>query len=271
MRDGARTEPAPNPRPAFPMSGNPSATPPQPPTTTPPTPPAAAASSFGRFLHRADEGFFRLESGLNLVAALVILAVMLLGVFQVFGRKLINLPVPGYVDVIEFTMGVFAFIAIAYTQRLGGHVRMEIFLKRLRGRTLWVVESAGTIIVIAIMAVLAWFGYEHFLRAWNIGDSTIDIQLPLWPSKLLVPVAFAVLLVRLFIQLGGFLRLAADPGAEPVGIPRIETVDEQARHEIETGLAGEAHGADGADGADGGADGGAREARGEEGKARWTS
>ncbi len=237
------------------MPENPNAAPP-PGQPRPPLPPAAGAapSSFGRFLHRADEGFFRLESGLNLVAALVILAVMLLGVFQVFGRKLINLPVPGYVDVIEFAMGVFAFIAIAYTQRLGGHVRMEIFLKRLRGRPLWVVEAAGTLIVIAIVAVLAWFGYEHFLRAWNIGDSTIDIQLPLWPSKLLVPVAFAVLLVRLFIQLGGFLRLAADPEAEPVGIPRIESVDEQARHEIETGLAGEA-----------------REEEEEEGKARWTS
>lgn len=261
------------------MPGNPSATPPA--GGARPPPPAAPLPSFGRFLQRADEGFFRLESGLNLVAALVILAVMLIGVFQVLGRKLVNLPVPGYVDVIEFTMGVFAFIAIAYTQRLGGHVRMEILLKRLRGRTFWIVEAVGTVIVIAIVAVLAWFGYEHFLRAWSIGDSTIDIQLPLWPSKLLVPAAFAVLLVRLFIQLGGFLRLSADPEAEPVGIPRIESVDEQARHEIETGLAGEAREAGGTDGrTDGGgpaaaataaADGGTREAREEEGKARWTS
>ena len=159
--------------------------------------------------------------------------------FQVFGRKLINLPVPGYVDVIEFMMTVFAFLSIAYTQRLGGHVRMEIILKRFRGRTLWIVESLGTLTIIGIVAILAWYGYEHFLRAWTIGDSTIDIEIPLWPSKLLVPVAFAVLLVRLFIQLLGFLRLSAHPEAEPVGIPLIESVDEQAQHEIETGLAGE--------------------------------
>ena len=196
-------------------------------------------SPFARLLGAADEGFFKLESGLNLIAALVILAVMFIGVFQVFGRKLINLPVPGYVDVIEFVMTVFAFLSIAYTQRLGGHVRMEIILKRFRGRALWVVEALGTLTVIGIVAILAWYGYEHFLRAWTIGDSTIDIEIPLWPSKLLVPVAFAVLLVRLFIQLLGFLRLSAHPEAEPVGIPLIESVDEQAQHEIETGLAGE--------------------------------
>ena len=201
--------------------------------------PDSGRSPFARLLGAADEGFFKFESALNLIAALVILAVMFIGVFQVFGRKLINLPVPGYVDVIEFVMTVFAFISIAYTQRLGGHVRMEIIIKRFRGRALWIVEFLGTLTVIGIVAILAWFGYEHFLRAWNIGDSTIDIEIPLWPSKLLVPVAFAILLVRLFIQLLGFLRLSADPDAEPVGIPLIETVDEQAQHEIDTGLAGE--------------------------------
>ena len=202
-------------------------------------PPDSRRTPFARLLGAADEGFFKFESALNLIAALVILAVMFIGVFQVFGRKLINLPVPGYVDVIEFVMTVFAFISIAYTQRLGGHVRMEIIIKRFRGRALWIVEFLGTLTVIGIVAILAWFGYEHFLRAWNIGDSTIDIEIPLWPSKLLVPVAFAILLVRLFIQLLGFLRLSAEPDAEPVGIPLIETVDEQAQHEIETGLAGE--------------------------------
>ena len=202
-------------------------------------PPVSGRSPFARFLGAADEGFFKFESALNLIAALVILAVMFIGVFQVFGRKLINFPVPGYVDVIEFVMTVFAFISIAYTQRLGGHVRMEIILKRLRGRVLWLVEFLGTLTVLVIVGILAWFGYEHFLRAWTIGDSSIDIQIPIWPSKLLVPIAFAILLVRLFIQLLGFLRLSAEPNAEPIGIPLIETVDEQAQHEIDTGLAGE--------------------------------
>ena len=205
-------------------------------------------SPFSRLLRAADEGFFRVESGLNLVAALVILAVMLIGVFQVFGRKLINLPVPGYVDVIEFVMTVFAFISIAYTQRVGGHVRMEIILKHLRGRTLWIVEAFGTLLIIGIIGILTWFAYTHFLRAWTIGDSTIDIEIPLWPSKLLVPIAFAILLVRLVIQLLGFLRLSVHPDADAVGVPLIESVDEQAQHEIATGLAGESEGAEEPDG-----------------------
>ncbi|MEM7251361.1 MAG: TRAP transporter small permease, partial [Pseudomonadota bacterium] len=80
----------------------------------------AALSPGARMLARVDAGFFKLEKFLNLIASLVILGVMFIGVFQVFGRKLLNFPVPGYVDIIEMVMTVFAFVAIAYCQRLGG-------------------------------------------------------------------------------------------------------------------------------------------------------
>ncbi len=190
-------------------------------------------------LKGVDEAFFQVEKFLNLIAALVIMAIMLIGTYQVFGRKLLSIPVPGYVDWIEMAMTVFAFVAISYTQRLGGHVRMEIILGRMKGRLLYFFEIFGTICAIFIVAVLAYYGYEHFLRAFEIGDSTIDIELPVWPSKLLVPFAFGILLVRLVIQLIGFIRLFLHPDAEPIGVPKIETVDEQAQHEIDAGLAGE--------------------------------
>jgi C4-dicarboxylate transporter DctQ subunit len=190
-------------------------------------------------LKRVDEQFFKFEKFLNLIASLTIMAVMFIGVFQVFGRKFLNYPVPGYVDVIEMTMAIFAFIAISYCQRLGGHVRMEIILGRFTGRLLYTFEVLATVVAITIIIILIYFSYEHFLRAYTIGDSTIDIELPVWPSKLLVPVAFSILLVRLSIQLVGFIRLFMSPEAAPIGIPLIETVDEQAQHEIDAGLAGE--------------------------------
>lgn len=192
-----------------------------------------------RMLKSVDEAFFQVEKLLNLIAAVVILGIMFIGTYQVFGRKLLNAPVPGYVDWIEMIMTVFAFVAISYTQRLGGHVRMEIILGQLKGRLLYFLEIFGTICAIFIVTVLAYYGYEHFLRAFEIGDSTIDIELPVWPSKLLVPFAFGILIIRLIIQLFGFIRLFLHPDAEPIGVPKIETVDEQAQHEIDAGLAGE--------------------------------
>ena len=199
----------------------------------------AHLSPGARMLKRVDERFFVVEKSLNFIAGLVILGVMFVGVFQVFGRKFLNFPIPGYVDIIEMVMTVFAFISIAYCQRLGGHVRMEIILGRLQGRVLYALEALGSLVALGIVLILMSFGYEHFLRAWEIGDSTIDAELPIWPSKLLVPIAFALLAIRLLIQFLGFVRLWLDPDREQIGVPKIETVDEQAQHEIDTGLAAE--------------------------------
>lgn len=201
---------------------------------------SSALSPGAQMLKGVDEGFFKLEKFLNYVAAFVILGVMLVGTFQVFGRKLLDIPVPGYVDIIEMVMTIFAFLSIAYTQRLGGHVRMELILGRFKGRVLYFFEVFGTLCAIIVVAILAYYAYTHFQRAWDIGDSTIDIQLPIWPSKLLVPFAFGILLIRLFIQLIGFIRLFLYPDAELIGVPKIETVDDQAQAEIDAGLAGEA-------------------------------
>jgi TRAP-type mannitol/chloroaromatic compound transport system permease small subunit len=192
-----------------------------------------------RKLASIDEFVFKIESVFNLTSAFLILFLMFLAVAQVVGRKVFNFPVPGYVDWVEFSMAIFAFLSIAYTQKLGGHVRMEFFIGRFKGRLLWGLEAIGTMIALFIISVLMWYAFTHFQRAWTIGDTSMDIELPIWPSKILVAFAFLSLNIRLLIQLAGFGRLFIYPDAKPIGVPVIESVDEQAQKEIDAGLAGE--------------------------------
>jgi len=187
-------------------------------------------------LARFDERLGRVEEWFNLLAAFFIFGLMLLGIVQVLGRQLFNMPLSGYIDFVELSMAAFAFLGVAYCQRMGGHVRMEMALKALKGRPQWVLEAFGTLVGMGIVAVLVWYGYTHFLRAWQLGDSTIDAELPVWPSKLAVPLAFALLWLRLLVQFVGYMRLAIDPSRAPVGVPVLLTVEEQARLEIEESI-----------------------------------
>jgi TRAP-type C4-dicarboxylate transport system permease small subunit len=199
------------------------------------TPPAGAAAD-APLLSAFDRRLGAVETGFNLFAAFAIFALMLLGVWQVLGRTLFNAPVRGYIDFVELAMTTFAFLGIAYCQRLGGHVRMEMLLKPMRGRLLWSTEIFGTVVALVVIAVLIWYGWGHFLRAYELGDSTIDTQLPVWPSKLAVPVAFSLLWLRLWVQLAGYLRLAIDPRRRPVAVTTVLTVEEQAAHEIDESI-----------------------------------
>jgi TRAP-type C4-dicarboxylate transport system permease small subunit len=180
-----------------------------------------------------DGALAHVENAFNLIAAASILTLMLLAVVQIFGRVFFNTPVPGFIDITEQAMAVFAFGGIAYCQRVGGHIRMEIVLGRLHGRTLWVCELIGVILIATVVALLIWGSWYHFDRSWSIGDSTIDIRLPTWPSKLVVPVALSLLFLRLLMQIYGYARLVAKPDRQPFGVPVIHDVEETAKHEIE--------------------------------------
>jgi C4-dicarboxylate transporter, DctQ subunit len=48
-----------------------------------------------------------------------------------------------------------------------------------------------------------------------------------------VPISFALLWLRLLLQLAAYLRLLAHPEATPIAVPRVMTAEEFAAQEIE--------------------------------------
>ncbi len=185
-------------------------------------------------LSRMDQTLFRVESFLTLTGGLVILALMFLAVTQIVGRKLFNAPIPGFIDWVEQAMAVFAFLGISYCQRVGGHIRMDIVLGMLRGRILWINELISVLVMLLLTVVLTVGSWRHFLRAYQNGDSSIDIALPTWPAKLMVPVALSILTLRLVLQLWAYGRALKTGTEQPVAVPLIETAAEQAAREAET-------------------------------------
>ena len=93
-----------------------------------------------------DRTFFKLESLLNLLGGIVIFLLVFLATANVLGRWLFNMPVNGYIDWVEQAMAFMAFLGIAYTKRLGGHIRMDILVSRLHGAKLWLVELLSSIL-----------------------------------------------------------------------------------------------------------------------------
>ncbi len=131
-------------------------------------------------------------------------------------------------------MAFFAFLGIAYTQREGGHIRMDMLVGHIHGRRLWVVEFITTLFMLGVTLVLIYGSYLHFLRAFQLGDSSLDIDLPTWPAKLVVPVALSVLALRLLLQLWGYARAIKNNDDRPVAVPLIEDAATVAAAEAES-------------------------------------
>lgn len=174
----------------------------------------------------------RIENFLNDIGGVAIFALMWLTMAEVLGRRLLNAPVPGAIDYIEVGMVLFAFMGAAYCQREGGHVRMDLLVSNMKGRVQWAVEAIGVLIAAVYIGIIVIASAKDAWRSYEFGDETIDINLSVWPSKLVVPVALTFLEFRLLVQLWGYLRLVALPDAPPWAVPKTKFVEDIAEDQV---------------------------------------
>jgi len=144
-----------------------------------------------------------IESGLNIVGAALIVFMMLFTMTEVVGRYLFNRPIKGHVEIVEMVMAGVVFLGIAFTEKMGGHVRMELFVVRvLKGRLRLIVESFTLLLGLFIFAIILVYSLEvSVLYSIKMGDTTPLLLWPVWPSKLFIPVGSFVLCLRLVIEI----------------------------------------------------------------------
>ena len=190
-------------------------------------------------LSRLDVLLLKLERFCALISGLTIFSLMFLAVYSVSGRKFFNAPLAGYVDYIEAALPIIAIMGVSYVQRDGSHIRMDIFVSLLRGRALWLFELISVFFILALILCLTWGAWLHFDRSFDCSrpfcsrDSSIDIGLPIWPSKLVVPFAFTVLSFRLILQAIGYSRALYLGSRQPAAVPLVLSASEQAKLETE--------------------------------------
>ena len=190
-------------------------------------------------LSRLDKGLLKLETLFAFFSGLAAFSLMFLAVYSVAGREFFASPMLGYVDWIELLMTIIAIMGVAYVQRNGIHIRMDIIIGQMSGRLLWAIEFIGILLILILMLALVWGSWAHFDRSFDMSkplwsrDSTIDVGLPIWPAKLIVPLAFGLLCLRLVLQAVGYGRAFVLGLDRPVAVPLHQSVAQQAAAEAD--------------------------------------
>lgn len=201
---------------------------------------SAAVLEDSSLLSKLDRMLLPLERFSALLSGLAIFSLMFLAVYSVTGRKFFASPMLGYVDYIEAIMPLIAIMGVSYVARDGTHIRMDMVIGALRGRALWLFEFLTVALMLLLIVFLTWGAWAHFDRSFDCSvplcsrDSSIDVGIPTWPSKLIVPIAFVILTLRLLLQAWGYARAFILGLENPVAVPLNLSVAEQARIEAET-------------------------------------
>ena len=129
---------------------------------------------------------------------------------------------------------VFLFCA-GYTLLHNQHVRIDIVTGGLSGRAKAWIEIFGTLFFLLPMAVtIMWLSWPVFTDAWASGEvSTNAGGLLVWPGRLMVPVAFFLLVLQalseLIKRIAFLMKLIPDPAEKDEGPTDEELLAEELR------------------------------------------
>jgi TRAP-type C4-dicarboxylate transport system permease small subunit len=142
-----------------------------------------------------------LENVLLAGSVLVILFVMCFVGAEVVMRYGFNSPIPGHLEGSELLMPVIVFLALSYTQATHGHVGMDLVLDTMSPNVRRYAVIGTLLVSIFICSVLAFFSAKHALQLWRYDDVTMTPPyFKTWPSAAAIPLGYALVSLRMFIQ-----------------------------------------------------------------------
>ncbi|HXF65676.1 MAG TPA: TRAP transporter small permease subunit [Burkholderiales bacterium] len=88
--------------------------------------------------------------------------------------------------------------AAGYALKHDAHVRIDLVSGRLTRRArAWIDVFGALFMLLPACAIILWYGWDAFLESYRIGEMSGDAGgLPRWPIKLVVPLAFLLLILQ---------------------------------------------------------------------------
>ncbi len=135
-------------------------------------------------MRRILDGFYRVCFAAG-AFGLAMIAVMVTA--QIVGR-LFGVLVPAAQEVAGYLMAASSFLALAYTLRVGGHVRVSLLINNLQGRRRLIAEILCLAIGLGLSVFLLFYMGDLLLHGLSYGAvSGGMIGIPLW-----IPQSFVV-------------------------------------------------------------------------------
>lgn len=135
------------------------------------------------------------------LCGVMFMAMMFLGVGDVFGRFLFNHPITGTLEISTALMAGIALLAWAYTQRRRQQIRVDLFISRFPPRTQAIADFAVLFLSLILFAVITQRSAILATVYWQEGRTFQTLGFPTAPFYYFVPVGAFLLCLELIIQM----------------------------------------------------------------------
>ena len=139
----------------------------------------------------------KLYLGSGMLAGLFIILITLMILAQIIGRWF-SIVIPSTEDFAGFFLAATTFLALAYTFRMGGHIRVTILVHLLKGKLQRFTLALTLLIFITLIAYGVYYTSAFTYESWSFHElSQGYIPVPLWIPQLSMVVGLFIFLIAL--------------------------------------------------------------------------
>ncbi len=147
-----------------------------------------------------QQGLFPVIKVIDRVTWAFLFLMMLMTMIDVLLRKFTNLSILGTVELTELMMVIVIFGSLAQCEVDGGHIKVDLILKRLKPKTQAIVDVFTQLASSVLFALMSWALYMQAKDIKEWGEVTMDLRLPLYPFVYIASFGCAILVMALLFK-----------------------------------------------------------------------
>jgi TRAP-type transport system small permease protein len=135
------------------------------------------------------------------IAATVLVSMMFLTALDVGLRYLLNSPLPGAIELVEYMMALmvpFAVVVAAYNK---AHIGVELLLERFSKRVQNIVGCMTCSMEAVLYALITWQSFLNIIEQFHSGMTSAVLLIPHYPFVISLAAAFALLTLITLLHL----------------------------------------------------------------------
>jgi len=135
---------------------------------------------------------FRVCRAFALAGGLVLVAMMLMSLVSIFGRAVLNKPLPGDYELVQLGCAIAVAAFLPFCQMRGGHVLVDFFTANSRPSVRAALDTLGALLLAIAAAVFTWRITAGALSFKEANDQTTILEIPTWWALALMVPSFAL-------------------------------------------------------------------------------
>lgn len=140
----------------------------------------------------------------SIVAVVFLVAMMVLTVADVFLRFFFHTPIQGTVELIQYFMVVAGFLGVAWCAIQGGHLKVDVFVKRLPPRVQAIIDLITLVMAMTVVPLVAWWGFSQAGYEYTVKTVSDITEIPTYPFYIVIGLGYALLflvLVKILVEI----------------------------------------------------------------------